>query len=170
MRKLFALMMSCIIVFSVGCSSNAGGDQVAPNGTANEPASGGIVRTTMPSEPDNLDPYLSAASDTDAVMNNVFEGLMRFDENGEILPQLATSYTISDDSLTYTFDIRTDVTFHNGDPMTIEDVLYSYKTLAGLNGMEILSSKFKLVKAIEKVDEDTLTFTLSEPSSAFLST
>lgn len=170
MRKLFALMMSCIIVFSVGCSSNAGGDQVAPNGTANEPVSGGIVRTTMPSEPDNLDPYLSAASDTDAVMNNVFEGLMRFDENGEILPQLATSYTISDDSLTYTFDIRTDVTFHNGDPMTIEDVLYSYKTLAGLNGGEILSSKFKLVKAIEKVDEDTLTFTLSEPSSAFLST
>lgn len=170
MKKIFALMMSCIVVFSVGCSSNTGGDQTAPNGTANTPVTGGIVRTTMPSEPDNLDPYLSAAADTEAVMNNVFEGLMRFDEKGEILPQIATGYTISDDSLTYTFDIRTDVTFHNGNPMTIEDVLYSYQKLAGLNGEEALSSKFKLVTAIDKVDEDTLSFTLSEPSSAFLST
>lgn len=170
MKKIFALMMSCLIVLSVGCSSNSSGDQTAPTGTEGTKMTGGIVRTTMPSEPDNLDPYLSAAADTEAVMNNVFEGLMRFDEKGEILPQLATDYSVSEDGLTYTFDIRTNVSFHNGEPMTVEDVLYSYQKLAGLNGSEALSSKFNTVTGIDKVDEDTLSFTLSSPTASFLST
>ena len=138
MKKLLTLMMSCVIVLAVGCSSNTTGDQTAPSDGNNSKITGGIVRTTMPSEPDHLDPYLSAAADTEAVMNNVFEGLMRFDEEGQLLPQLATDYAISDDGLTYTFDIRSGVTFHNGDPMTLEDVIYSYEKLAGLNGQEAL--------------------------------
>lgn len=170
MKKFFTLMMSCFLSLAVGCSSNTSGDQTAPNGTANTKISGGVVRTTMPSEPDHLDPYLSAAADTEAVMNNVFEGLMRFDEDGQILPQLAADYSISDDGLTYTFDIRRDVTFHNGDAMTLEDVIYSYEKLAGLNGAQPLSSKFSNVTSITKVDEDTLSFTLSQPTASFLST
>ena len=170
MKKLLTLMMSCVIVLAVGCSSNTTGDQTAPSDGNNSKITGGIVRTTMPSEPDHLDPYLSAAADTEAVMNNVFEGLMRFDEEGQLLPQLATDYAISDDGLTYTFDIRSGVTFHNGDPMTLEDVIYSYEKLAGLNGQEALSSKFEHLVSIDQVDEDTVSFTLSKPTASFLST
>ena len=166
MKKFLALMLSFAMILAVGCTSNASGDQAAPTG---EKLAGGIVRTTMPSEPDNLDPHLSAAADTKAVMNNVFEGLMRFDENGAFLPQLATDYTVSEDGLQYTFNIRTDVTFHNGKPMTMEDVLYSYKRLSGLNGEEPLSSKFQSVISIESIDEDSLTFTLSNEDASFLS-
>ncbi|MEG0846165.1 ABC transporter substrate-binding protein [Niameybacter sp.] len=167
MKKFLALALSFAMVLAVGCTNNASGDQVAPTG---EKQVGGIVRTTMPSEPDNLDPHLSAAADTEAVMNNVFEGLIRFDEKGEFLPQLASDYKVSDDGLNYTFDIRTDVTFHNGEPMTMEDVIYSYTRLSGINGEQPLSSKFQSVSSIEAVDEDTLTFTLTQPDAAFLST
>nr|WP_307992934.1 ABC transporter substrate-binding protein [uncultured Niameybacter sp.] len=167
MKKYLSLILSFAMILAVGCTPKAGGDHVAPT---NSKLTGGIVRTTMPSEPDNLDPYLSAAADTKAVMNNVFEGLMRFDEKGAFLPQLATTYSVSEDGLQYTFDIRTDVTFHNGKPMTIEDVLYSYKKLSGLNGEKPLSSKFQSVVAIETVDENTLTFTLNNEDASFLST
>ena len=166
MKKFLSFMLSVAMVLAVGCTGKVGGDQVAPTDIK---LTGGIVRTTMPSEPDNLDPYLSAAADTKAVMNNVFEGLMRFDEKGAFLPQLATTYSVSEDGLQYTFDIRTDVTFHNGKPMTMEDVLYSYKKLSGLNGEKPLSSKFQSVVSIEAVDEDTLTFTLSNEDASFLS-
>lgn len=167
MKKFLALILSFAMVLAVGCTGKSGGDQVAPT---NSKLTGGIVRTTMPSEPDNLNPYLSAAADTKAVMNNVFEGLMRFDETGAFSPQLATNYSVSEDGLQYTFDIRSDVTFHNGKPMTMEDVIYSYKKLSGLNGEEPLSSKFQSVVAIEAIDEDTLTFTLSNEDASFLST
>lgn len=168
MKKFLSLVLSFSMLLATGCTNNAGGDLKASTSDAKHVA--GVVRTTMPSEPDNLDPHLSAAADTKAVMNNVFEGLIRFDENGTFLPQLATDYTVSDDGLQYTFNIRTDVTFHNGTPMTIEDVLYSYKRLSGLNGEMPLSSKFQSVTSIEALDEDTLTFTLSSHDASFLST
>lgn len=70
-----------------------------------------VVRGCIGSEPDSLDPWLSAASDTDAVFHNVFEGLVLYDETGAIIPGLAESWDISDDGLTYTFHLRDDVTF-----------------------------------------------------------
>ncbi len=127
-----------------------------------------IVRTNIGSEPDNLHPWLSAASDTEAIFHNVFEGLVLFDETGAIIPGLAEDWDISDDGLTYTFYLRDDVTFHNGKKMTAEDVIYTFETLSGLNGEDALSSKFTAITAIEAEDEYTVTMTLNEANSAFL--
>ena len=85
-----------------------------PFGVSAEETDKTVVRINMESEPDNLDPWLSAASDTEAVFHNVFEGLVLFDETGALIPGLAESWDISDDGLTYTFHLRDDVTFHNG--------------------------------------------------------
>lgn len=126
------------------------------------------VRITMASEPDNLDPWFSAASDTEAVFHNVFEGLVLFDETGAIIPGLAEDWEISDDGLTYTFYLRDDVTFHNGKAFTSEDVVYTYETLSGLGGEEPLSSKFTTLTAVTALDDYTVEMTISEPDAAFL--
>lgn len=172
-------MLCMSLVILVGCSSSPNQAEAAPNpsdpakpntaATESAPIKGGIVRTTISSEPDNLDPHLSAASDTEAIMNNVFEGLMGFTPEGEFVPRLAESFEISEDGLNYTFVIRTDVKFHNGKPLTMDDVLYSYNRLSGLNGETPLSSKFAKVTQIEKLDDKTVRFTLSEHSASFLS-
>ena len=127
-----------------------------------------IVRINMESEPDNLDPWLSAASDTEAVFHNVFEGLVLFDETGALIPGLAESWDISDDGLTYTFHLRDDVTFHNGKAFSAEDVVYTYESLSGLGGEEPLSSKFTNVTAINAIDDYTVEMTLAEADAAFL--
>lgn len=127
-----------------------------------------IVRINMESEPDNLDPWLSAASDTEAVFHNVFEGLVLFDETGALIPGLAKSWDISDDGLTYTFHLRDDVTFHNGKAFSAEDVVYTYEALSGLGGEEPLSSKFTNVTAINVIDDYTVELTLGEADAAFL--
>ena len=77
-----------------------------PFGVSAEETDKTVVRINMESEPDNLDPWLSAASDTEAVFHNVFEGLVLFDETGALTPGLAESWDISDDGLTYTFSFK----------------------------------------------------------------
>ena len=139
-----------------------------PFGVSAEETDKTVVRINMESEPDNLDPWLSAASDTEAVFHNVFEGLVLFDETGALIPGLAESWDISDDGLTYTFHLRDDVIFHNGKAFSAEDVVYTYESLSGLGGEEALSSKFKNLTSVEAVDDYTVTMTLAEADAAFL--
>ncbi|CCX38176.1 bacterial extracellular solute-binding protein family 5 [Clostridium sp. CAG:1013] len=128
-----------------------------------------VVRMNIGSEPDSLDPWQSAASDTDAIFHNVFEGLCLYDENGEIIPGLAESWDISEDGLTYTFHLRDDVTFHNGKAFTSADVVYTYNNLAGMGGEKAVSSKFENVESFEAPDDYTFVIKLKEPSAGFLS-
>jgi peptide/nickel transport system substrate-binding protein len=77
-------------------------------------------------EPPHLDPTSAAAQAIDSVVyTNVFEGLTRFMGDGSIVPGLAESWEISEDGKTYTFKLREDVTFHDGAPMSAEDVKFS---------------------------------------------
>lgn len=105
-------------------------------------------------DPDFLDPHRAAASGTYEMMFNVFEGLLKPDSNGSVVPAVAESYHISEDGLTYTFTLRSGVKFHNGFEVTVDDVLYSLNRLKGNNQERGLSSDFeKFVSKIEAVDE-----------------
>jgi peptide/nickel transport system substrate-binding protein len=80
----------------------------------------------MALEPPNLDPTAAAAAATDEVVYaNVFEGLTRIDENGDVRPALATSWTASPDGLSYAFRLRSDVRFHDGSAFDADDVKFS---------------------------------------------
>ncbi len=129
---------------------------------------GGTVRVAMATEPDNLDPYLSAATDTGSMMDNVFDGLFEGGENSELVPAIAESHTVSEDGLTYTFALRQGVKFHDGSDLTSEDVYYSYAKLSGLNGKEPLSSKFAAIESIDAPDDYTVVVKLKEKDAAFL--
>jgi peptide/nickel transport system substrate-binding protein len=112
---------------------------------------------------------LSAASDTSAVMMNVFEGLLGFNQEGEFVPAIAESYTVSDDGLVYTFKIKEGITFHDGKDCMAKDVKYTYEKLAGLSGSEALNSTISavLLKA-ETPDDYTVVFTLGQKDAGFL--
>lgn len=127
-----------------------------------------LVRTRTGAEPDSLDPYKSAASDTEAVMHNVFEGLVGYDETGAIIPAIASSWDISAEGTVYTFHLRDDVTFHNGQHLTSRDVAYCYGLLSGLSGSDPLSSKFTVVTDISTPDDYTVVLTLDHQDAAFL--
>ena len=159
---------------STSGSSTASGSQTSESSASNESQSETsgeetVVRMNIGSEPDSLDPWQSAASDTDAIFHNVFEGLCLYNEKGEIIPGLAESWEISEDSLTYTFHLRQGVKFHNGDDFDSADVLYSYNNFAGLDGNESVSSDYEIVDSVEAPDAYTFVVHLKEPSAAFLS-
>ena len=116
---------------------------------------------------DSLDPHYMTAAGTKEVLFNVFEGLVKPTSDGEIVPAVASDVQKSDDGLTYTFTLRDGVLFHNGDPVEMDDVVYSIERR--YNG-EDAAAQLEALSVIDSMESDdtTLTITLSEPSNEFL--
>ncbi len=155
-KIVLALLLSLVMTASIAAGAFAAAEQTT-------------VKIAIGSEPDNLDPMLSAATDTSSMMMNVFEGLLAFDETGAFIPALAESYEISDDNITYTFHLKEGVTFHDGNPFTAADVKYTYEKPAGLSGGEALSSTISAaLEKVETPDDFTAVLTLKQMDAGFL--
>src|SRR5215216_836202 len=83
---------------------------------------GGTIVVGVAEEPDYIHPYLSQTVTGFDVNSGIMEGLLQYDSNEQLNPGLATEFSFSDDGLTYTFKLRTGVTFHSGDAFTGQDV------------------------------------------------
>ncbi len=123
----------------------------------------------MQLEPPHLDPTSAAAGAIDNVVySNVFEGLTRFTSNGAVIPGLAESWEISDDGLTYTFNLRAGVTFHDGSAMTAEDVKFSLDRARSDESTNAQKALFTDIAAVDAVDDTTVKVTLSQQNGNFL--
>ncbi|MEN2978485.1 ABC transporter substrate-binding protein [Tistrella bauzanensis] len=120
-------------------------------------------------EPPHLDPTAGAAAAIDEVVHiNVFEGLVRLDERGQIQPLLAESWTVSDDGLTYTFKLHGGVTFHDGTTFDSADVKYSFSRAVAPNSVNAQKGLFAPIKSIETPDPLTVVLTLEKPAGQLL--
>lgn len=127
-------------------------------------------------EPQSLDPHVATATNDFRILMNLYEGLVRFSDGTlEIEPALAESWEISDDALTYTFQLREGVTFHDGSPFNAEAVKFNFDRMLDEEhpfhdtGPFPLSFNFSAVEEVAVVDEYAIEFTLSEPFAPFLS-
>lgn len=117
-------------------------------------------------EPVHFDMISEASSQTDCiVLNQIYDGLIYMNAKGEYEPMLATSWEMAEDGLSYTFTLREGVTFHNGYPMTAEDVKF---TLEGVNARNNGASLYANFTDAEVLDEYTVKLNLSAPYAAFL--
>lgn len=160
-----------ILIILVACNGETGGtegDTTDGNEASGEVQKGGEISVRITSDPDFLDPHMAEASITDQMILNLFEGLLEPNNDGSLGPGLAEDYEVSDDGLTYTFYIREGVNFHNGDPLTVEDIQYTFERLTGLGGDEPLTSEFDFIESMETPDDNTFVFHLEEPNSSFL--
>ncbi|WJR76724.1 ABC transporter substrate-binding protein [Bradyrhizobium sp. NP1] len=117
----------------------------------------------------NLDGQVTASGDSQRYGWQLYDTLYALDRKGDIVPSLATGMTRSEDGLTYTFTLRTDVKFHNGQLMTAEDVAYSMDRILDPAVKSTRRPAFAPVVAkSEAKDAKTVVFTLKEPDGAFL--
>ncbi|MDC7126573.1 MAG: ABC transporter substrate-binding protein [Spirochaetales bacterium] len=163
------LMITIILMLFMGCKKTTvenGSDKISAN---QKLSTGGTIKISVSSEPDSLDPMLSAATDTSSIMMNVFEGLLTFNEKGEFIPALAESYNISDDGLTYSFRLKKGIKFHDGTDFSSKDVKYTYEKLAGLNGDEPLNKTIsQLLATVETPDDYSVNLILKEKNAGFI--
>ena len=131
--------------------------------------SGRTLRANISQEIGTIDP----AKGTDYVQSmtliNMYDTLVFPTGSGSLEPSLATDWSISDDNLTYTFDLREDAVFHSGNSVTAEDVVFSFERLMDIG--QGFSSNFTGVLDTENItaeDEYTVSFELNKPFSPFL--
>lgn len=127
-------------------------------------------------EPASLDPHVSTAANDFRIAVNIYDGLVRNTPGTlEIEPALATDWTISDDGLEYTFNLREGVTFHDGTPFNAEAVKFNFDRMLkedhpfASTGPFPLAFFFSAVKDVAVVDDLTVKFTLNEPFAPFMS-
>lgn len=174
-KKLLALFLALVMVGAVlpGCgdgSKDPGGQ--GNNGKTGEPVKGGEITVGIAQDlDDSLDPHQTVAAGTREVLFNIFEGLVKPNSDGEMIPAVAEKYTLSEDGTTYTFTLRDGVKFHNGQTVTAEDVVYSINRCAAVpEGQEKpLVAAFSAVKSVEALDEKTVAVTIAQRDLEFIS-
>ena len=112
----------------------------------------------------SVDPHNDTDAATRSVLFNVFDGLVKATPEGEVVPAVASDYTVSDDATVYTFTVRDGITFTDGNAITAEDIKYSLERFAELNEGSALS----VITDITAVDDKTVQITLAAPDSEFI--
>ncbi len=128
-----------------------------------------LITIGIPQDLDeSLDPHIAEGAGTREVLFNVFEGLVKPNSNGDLIPAVASDYSINESGTVYTFTLRDKVKFHNGETVTVQDVKASLDKCAGTESGEPLVAAFSNVKAVNVVDEKTIEVELKEADTDFL--
>ena len=138
MKKFVAVAVAgCMAATLVACGSTASTSGAASSETAEAAteatATGSGVTVQLGPNPETLDPALNSAVDGANTIITIFEPLLLIDENNEVVPGQAESYTVSDDGLTWTFTMRDGLKWSDGSDLTAKDFEYSFKRLADPN-------------------------------------
>lgn len=132
------------------------------------PKQGGTMVVLGQDSIESLSPEDTGETVQWVAITNVFEGMYMVNELYELEPVLADSYEPSEDGLTYTFKLKSDVTFHNGDPFTAKDVVYTFNWIMDEANASTRLANFELVSSVEAPDDTTVVITLSEADVTFM--
>jgi len=148
------------------------------------PKPGGTFVVAMGAQPDTLFPDFASTASSVLVQSVIYNGLTKLDRHGNAVGDLAESWTVSDDELTWTFKIREGVKWHDGQPLTADDVKFSFEFPAdpeyvgnGFSGVAPLvgaqakaDGEAKEIAGVKVIDEQTISFTTNVPYALFLET
>ncbi|MBE5874912.1 MAG: ABC transporter substrate-binding protein [Lachnospiraceae bacterium] len=170
MKKKFSILMALLLVVALGgCAGDTGESSGDKSSSATgEPVYGGSVVVGVQQDIDSLDPHKATAAGTKEILFNIFEGLVKVDENGSLINAVASDHKISDDGLVYTFTLRENVKFHNGNKVTAEDVKYSLERASGLLDGTALISTLKTIQSVDIVDEQTVQVTVGSANTELI--
>ena len=150
---VFTLILTIILI---GCSEKEKDAVIKDTG-------GGELVIAMTNEPTGFDPFMAESADTRSILFNIFEGLVKPNTDGTLIPAVAEDFKTSDDGKMYTFVLRNGIKFHNGNPVTVDDVIYSIN--------QAISMKFTgydNVASVQATDDKTIEIILSEADNEFL--
>lgn len=149
-------LTSCAGGFDAGSSSEA----------SSTGGSGGKLVAALPTDPTSMDPIKTGSLVVLSVFFNTFDQLTKITADGTLEPKLATEWTPNADMTSWDFTLREGVTFTNGEPLTADDVAFSFNTILNDPTSENFGYLSSL-KSVEKVDDYTVRFAMKAPFSAF---
>lgn len=132
------------------------------------PVPGGEYTEGVVGQPLYVNPVLAGANDADADLAAlIYSGLFKYDADGKLAPDLAEGYEISDDKLTYTVTLKKDVKWHDSEPFTADDILFTVQTIQDPAYKSPLRQNWQGV-GVEVDGDDKVKFLLQSPYAFFL--
>ena len=181
--KLLILVLSLVMLTGCGStSSEIPADKLATNEEVQTGES--ILRYAVATSPKGLfNPLLATTTQDNNVNTLVYSPLILLDENNEFTHGLAEDYVLSDDNLTVTFNLKDDVKWHDGKPFTVDDVLYTFTSMADpkytgtrfneiskiVGAEDYKEGKADSISGIKVIDKNTISFTYDEMYAPALS-
>ncbi|MGN0331109.1 MAG: ABC transporter substrate-binding protein [Kineothrix sp.] len=157
LKKLLSVFVLTALTIALGACS---GDKADGNSSR--------ITIGIPQDvEDSLDPHKAVAAGTKEVYFNIFEGLVKPDSEGNLIPAVASEYHPSEDGRVYTFTLRDGIKFHDGSPVTVEDVKYSMEKCADAGRGEPLIAAFSNLESVNTPDDKTIEIFLKEPDTEF---
>ncbi|MFS2175432.1 ABC transporter substrate-binding protein [Rhizobium pisi] len=134
-----------------------------------KPVSGGKLAWGVETEPATLNPQLNGQDKTKLLLRNAYESLLARTAEGGYVPWLASEYKISEDGKTYTFKLRNDVSFTDGQKLNAEAIVTNFTKLkdAAYSG-SVSAGPVSRIEEVKAVGDDTVSFTLSQVYAPFL--
>ncbi|HEY7332497.1 MAG TPA: ABC transporter substrate-binding protein [Candidatus Limnocylindria bacterium] len=167
-------MITILGLVLAACGGGESPSQAPSSGaSANPPASqgelptGGTVRIGIGGSPDSLNPGNGLLAEAYDLYELVYDTPIGINEAGEFFPELATEWSVADDGVTWTMTIRDDAVFHDGEPVTAEDVAFSIQLYKDTEDFPYLPSYASYFETIDAPDESTVVLTTAEPIGNF---
>jgi len=183
------IVLAVVLILVVG--GGGGGDKGSATGDTrtpttspadNGPAGSGELRLRGP-DPLVLDPAVAQDADSATYIVEIFSGLVRLDRDLKVQPDLAASWDVSPDGKTYTFHLNPKATFHDGRPVTAEDIKYSFQRALAPETASVVAENFlgdiagakdvsrgraTEISGLKVIDDQTISLTLDQPKAYFL--
>jgi peptide/nickel transport system substrate-binding protein len=158
----FLFFLSLIIISLSACDTRPAANNTQPL-SAKQPAYGDILVRGDIGDASNLIPLLASDSPSHNIAGIVYNGLVKYDKNMNIIGDLAESWEVSQNGLVITFHLRKGVKWHDGHPFTAADVLYTYQVTIDPKTPTAYAEDFKAVKKAEALDDFTFRVTYAKP-------
>ena len=158
----FSLLFFLMVLFLAACEKKPEADNVQPL-SDKKPAYGDILVHGDIGDASNLIPLLASDSASHYIAGMVYNGLVKYDKDMNIVGDLAESWEISHGGLVITFHLRKGIKWHDGHPFTAADVLYTYQVTVDPKTPTAYAEDFKRVKKTEALDNYTLRVTYDKP-------
>ena len=166
MKKLLSLFLMISMLFSLAGCGSSGGDSGSSNGGSAGGEKGKTLVVAVNTEPVHFNTNANDAGGT-LPSANIMSGLVQLTVTNAITPDLAKDWTISDDGLTYTFNLNENIKWHDGEAFTSKDVKWTLETILKEKGMNV--ERLSCIKEITCPDDNTVVLQLSEPNAALVS-
>jgi peptide/nickel transport system substrate-binding protein len=168
MKRILAMVPVLLLLVLAGCggpaapdSSEAGAGSAGAQDTAAAPGAA-VVRIGQAGSPDSLNPGVAVLTEAYTLFEVVYDSMFQLQLDGSFTPELAESYTVSDDNKVWTFKIREGVTFHDGEPLTAEDVAFTYSLYKTYEDFPLLHNYTTYFDEITAPNPTTVVITLTE--------
>lgn len=159
---LTALFSALLTTMLIGCGQQKTEDAGYLNKTYTSEAGGTLV-DALSGEPSGLIAMMAGESSASAIASNIFNSLLKYDKNLELTGELAQSWDVSSDQKTITFHLKPNLKWADGQPLTSEDVLFTWKTVTDDKTRSPYGADYKLVKRAEAPDSNTFKVTYAQP-------